>query len=80
LYELRGPRVQGRHTHGTGCTFAAAIAANLALGNEVDAAVSHARHYLDGALRHAPGLGQGHGPIDHFWRTASEASGSLAKS
>jgi hydroxymethylpyrimidine/phosphomethylpyrimidine kinase len=69
LFELRGPRLPGPHTHGTGCTFAAAVAANLALGESVEASLHHARAYLEGAIRHAPGLGGGHGPLDHFWRT-----------
>ena len=67
-FELRGPRLATVHTHGTGCTFAAAIAAQLALGRSVDDAVRWARSYLEGAIRHAPGLGQGHGPLNHFWR------------
>lgn len=68
LFELRGPRLPGPHTHGTGCTFAAAVAANLALGQDVEEALHNARTYLEGAIRHAPGLGRGHGPLDHFWR------------
>jgi hydroxymethylpyrimidine/phosphomethylpyrimidine kinase len=67
-FDLRGPRLDTRHTHGTGCTFAAAIAAGLALGQRVDEAARSARAYLEGALRHAPGLGAGHGPLNHFWR------------
>jgi hydroxymethylpyrimidine/phosphomethylpyrimidine kinase len=70
-FELRGPRLPGPHTHGTGCTFAAAIAANLALGNPVDQALRSAREYLEGAIRHAPGIGRGHGPLNHFWRLYS---------
>ncbi len=67
-FDLRGPRFDTRHTHGTGCTFAAAIAAYLALGQPADEALRLARAYLEGAIRHAPGLGGGHGPLDHFWR------------
>ncbi len=67
-FDLRGPRFETRHTHGTGCTFAAAIAAYLALGQPVDEALRSARAYLEGAIRHAPGLGGGHGPLNHFWR------------
>ena len=66
-FELRGPRIGTRHTHGTGCTFAAAIAAHLARGQTPDEAVREARAYLEGAIREAPGLGQGHGPLGHFW-------------
>jgi hydroxymethylpyrimidine/phosphomethylpyrimidine kinase len=67
-FELRGPRIDTRHTHGTGCTFAAAIAAALALGQPMEEALRSARAYLEGAIRHAPGLGAGHGPLNHFWR------------
>ena len=67
-FELRGPRIDTRQTHGTGCTFAAAIAAALALGQPMEEAIRSARAYLEGAIRHAPGLGAGHGPLNHFWR------------
>jgi hydroxymethylpyrimidine/phosphomethylpyrimidine kinase len=67
-FDLTGPRLDTRHTHGTGCTYAAAIAACLALGQPVDEALRSARAYLEGAIRHAPGLGAGHGPLNHFWR------------
>ena len=67
-FELRGPRIETRSTHGTGCTLSSAIAANLALGLDDRAALTAARSYLEGALRHAPGLGRGHGPLGHFWR------------
>jgi hydroxymethylpyrimidine/phosphomethylpyrimidine kinase len=67
VYEIRGPRIYTPHTHGTGCTFAAAIAARLARGATVDEAIAGARAYLEGAIRNAPGLGAGHGPLGHFW-------------
>ncbi len=67
-FELRRPRIETRHTHGTGCTLSSAIAANLALGLDDRTALTEARDYLDGAIRHAPGIGQGHGPLGHFWR------------
>jgi hydroxymethylpyrimidine/phosphomethylpyrimidine kinase len=66
--EVRGPRFPTQHTHGTGCTLASAIAANLALGmGDMDAIVA-ARRYVEGAIQNAPGLGKGHGPLAHFWR------------
>ncbi len=67
-FELRAPRVDTRNTHGTGCTLSSAIAANLALGLDDREALSRAREYLDGALRDAPDIGRGHGPLGHFWR------------
>ena len=67
-FDLTGPRFETRHTHGTGCTFSSAIAAYLALGQPVDEALRSARLYLEGAIQHAPGLGGGHGPLNHFWR------------
>ena len=68
IFEMRRERIATRHTHGTGCTLSSAIAANLALGLPDRDAIEQARDYLDGALRHAPGLGGGHGPLNHFWR------------
>jgi hydroxymethylpyrimidine/phosphomethylpyrimidine kinase len=67
-FDLTGRRFETRHTHGTGCTFAAAIAAFLALGQPVEEALRSARAYLEGAIEHAPELGAGHGPLNHFWR------------
>lgn len=63
-----GPRLRTRHTHGTGCTLASAIAAGLAGGLSLEAAVTRARHYLMEALRTAPGYGAGHGPLNHAAR------------
>jgi hydroxymethylpyrimidine/phosphomethylpyrimidine kinase len=59
------PRIVTRHTHGTGCTLASAIAAGLAQGLGVESAVDRARHYVQRAIAGAPGLGRGHGPLDH---------------
>ena len=67
VFELRAPRIDTRHTHGTGCTLAAAITARLARGDALDEAIRGARNYLEGALRNPPGLGAGHGPLGHFW-------------
>ena len=63
--EIAAERIAGRHTHGTGCTFSAAIAARLALGEPLPAAVRHAKAYVTKAIAHAPGLGHGHGPLRH---------------
>ena len=59
------PRIDTRHTHGTGCTLASAIAAGLAQGLDVQGAVDRARAYVQRAIASAPGLGRGHGPLDH---------------
>jgi hydroxymethylpyrimidine/phosphomethylpyrimidine kinase len=67
-FELRAVRLETTSTHGTGCTLSSAIAANLALGLGVRDACERAREYLHGALRHAPGVGRGHGPLAHFWQ------------
>lgn len=61
-------RIDTRHTHGTGCTLASAIAAHLARGVALEIAVERARDYVRGAIVHAPGFGAGHGPLDHGWR------------
>jgi len=64
---MSGPRLHTRHTHGTGCTLASAVAANMALGLSLDAAVMVAREFVFEAIRTAPGLGSkdGHGPLNH---------------
>ena len=64
---LEGPRVETRHPHGTGCTLASACAAGLAKGLPLEAAVAEAWAYVAEAIRQAPGLGGGHGPLDHGW-------------
>lgn len=66
--EFAGPRIEGRNTHGTGCTFAAAIAAQLAKGVTLQEAVRLAKEYVTGAMRPGIPLGKGHRPLDHFWR------------
>ena len=59
------PRIATRHTHGTGCTLASGIAAGLAQGLDLEEAVDRARNYVQRAIAGAPGLGRGHGPLDH---------------
>jgi hydroxymethylpyrimidine/phosphomethylpyrimidine kinase len=66
--EYRAPRQQSRHTHGTGCTFAAALAAELAKGRQLAEAVGTAKVYVTGAIAHGLPIGGGHGPLDHFWQ------------
>lgn len=59
------PRVDTRHTHGTGCTLASAVAAGLAQGMALDDAVDRAQSYVQAAIASAPGFGAGHGPLNH---------------
>ena len=66
IHEYRAQRIATTSTHGTGCTFSAAIAAGLAQGMDLPAAVAQAREYVSRALSAAPGLGHGHGPMQHF--------------
>ncbi len=63
--EFRSPRLSTRHTHGTGCTLASAIAAGIAQGMPLADAVGRARRYVHRAIASAPGYGAGHGPLDH---------------
>jgi hydroxymethylpyrimidine/phosphomethylpyrimidine kinase len=63
--EFTAPRIATRHTHGTGCTFSAAIAASLACGHDLPEAVRRAKRYITEAIRRSPGLGSGAGPLDH---------------
>ena len=64
-FELSAERIDSRHTHGTGCTLSAAIAARLALGDDVVSACRAAKAYVTRAIKDAPGLGHGHGPLGH---------------
>jgi hydroxymethylpyrimidine/phosphomethylpyrimidine kinase len=64
--EFRSPRIATADTHGTGCTYSAAIATGLAFGKEVAEAVTEAKRYITEAVRHAWRLGGGHGPTNHL--------------
>ena len=66
---LSAARVVGPHTHGTGCTFAAAVAARLALGDGLPDALKNAKNYVTGSMRHGVDVGGGHRPLGHFWLT-----------
>ncbi|MGJ3232578.1 MAG: bifunctional hydroxymethylpyrimidine kinase/phosphomethylpyrimidine kinase [Oceanicaulis sp.] len=61
------PRIKTRHTHGTGCTLASAIAALVAQGLSLDRAVEQGGDYLHEAIKRAPGFGKGAGPVHHGW-------------
>ena len=61
----RAPRVETRHTHGTGCTLSSAIATLLAMGQPLEEAIDGARKFVRAALEAAPGFGAGHGPMGH---------------
>jgi len=62
-----GPRIETRHTHGTGCTLASACAVGMAQGLSLEAAAARAWGYVAEAIRRAPGFGAGAGPLDHGW-------------
>lgn len=62
-----GKRIDSPHTHGTGCTFSAAIAANLVRGLELGDAVAEAKRYITGAILHGQVYGRGINPVNHFW-------------
>jgi hydroxymethylpyrimidine/phosphomethylpyrimidine kinase len=63
---LRAPRIATRHTHGTGCTYSAAITAQLALGRDLASAVRRAKTWLARVIESPLGLGKGRGPLNHF--------------
>ena len=67
-YRFAAPRVASRHTHGTGCTISASIAAYLARGYTMPAAVEAAKEYVTGTIQKGFALGSGIGPVDHGWR------------
>jgi len=62
---LVAPRIETRHTHGSGCAYSAAIAALLARGGTLADAVREAKEFISRAIASAPGIGHGHGPVDH---------------
>lgn len=66
--EWRQPKIITRHTHGTGCTLASAIATGIAQGAGMIASIERARRYVRGAIETAPGFGHGHGPLNHGFR------------
>jgi hydroxymethylpyrimidine/phosphomethylpyrimidine kinase len=68
LRHYRAPRIPTKNTHGTGCTFSAAIASQLALGRELEDAIERAKAYLTEALSRAFDIGSGPGPLNHFPR------------
>jgi hydroxymethylpyrimidine/phosphomethylpyrimidine kinase len=61
-----GVRIETAHTHGTGCTYSAAITAALARGKALVEAIADAKRFVQSAIETAPGLGHGHGPLNHF--------------
>lgn len=67
FHVLRSERIDTPHTHGTGCTYAATIAARLAHGDSVSAAVTGAHNYVHEAIKGGLPIGKGHGPTDHFY-------------
>lgn len=73
FHEFRAPRIDSRQTHGTGCTFASAVAAALALGHDLPDAARRAQQYVGGAIAHAPAIGHGRGPLNHFWEWGSRS-------
>lgn len=74
VIRLPGERIASKHTHGTGCTLASAIASRLALGDQMPAAVKAAKEYVAGAIAAGFPLGAGIGPVDHAWRLRSAAA------
>ena len=64
---VSGTRIEGRSTHGTGCAHSSAFLARLTLGDSPGAAAQAAKDYVIRAIRSAPGLGSGNGPLDHLW-------------
>ena len=67
FFEFKSLRVDTKNTHGTGCTYSAAICAGLAKGLSVIDAVKEAKDYVTFAIQNSFDIGKGHGPLNHFW-------------
>ncbi|MCL1919045.1 MAG: bifunctional hydroxymethylpyrimidine kinase/phosphomethylpyrimidine kinase [Peptococcaceae bacterium] len=67
FFHYTAPRIHTKNTHGTGCTYSSAIAASLAAGLPAPQAVERAKAYVTTAIEHALDIGQGHGPLHHFY-------------
>ena len=81
IHTFRAERIETPHTHGTGCTYASAIAAHLARGESLPGAVRRAKAYVTEAIRHGLAIGGGHGPTNHFYFLGERADqGSSASS
>jgi len=65
FYSVSADRIETKHTHGTGCTFSAAITAQLAKGNDLQKAINNAKHFITCAIRHSLAIGNGIGPTNH---------------
>lgn len=74
VHTFSAPRIDTKHTHGTGCTYASAIAANLAKGHDLVPAIERAKRYVTGAIQHALPLGRGRGPTNHFFHLDPESA------
>ena len=73
FYRYEGKRIKTKNTHGTGCTLSSAIAANLAKGLTVAAAVVEAKRYITVVIEHALSIGKGVGPTHHFYELYQKA-------
>lgn len=71
--EFTSPRIKTANTHGTGCTFASAVAAGLAKGMTTEDAVGKAKEFVTEAIRRSFTIGQGHGPLNHFYKLWPES-------
>ncbi|MBI4228929.1 MAG: bifunctional hydroxymethylpyrimidine kinase/phosphomethylpyrimidine kinase [Deltaproteobacteria bacterium] len=69
FYQFSSPRIDTKNTHGTGCTYSAAICAGLAKGYDLQEAVKDAKEFVTQAIRESFDLGKGHGPLNHFWKS-----------
>jgi hydroxymethylpyrimidine/phosphomethylpyrimidine kinase len=68
FHSLTSPRIETKNTHGTGCTYSAAICAGLAKGLNLIKAILEAKDYVTGSIRRSFNLGSGNGPLNHFWK------------
>lgn len=75
---VEGERIQTKNTHGTGCTYSAAITAFLAMGLDPLESIQLAKRYIENALRHSYAIGEGHSPVNHFAPLPEEIKTAIA--
>lgn len=79
VYKFRSKKIDTLNTHGTGCTYASAITARLAMGESLQVTVKRSHKYLRQAIKNSESIGGGHSPVNHFWFISRSGSSDIIK-